>query len=138
MFRDCIAFIARFFGFINNTRTISLSNEVRLLLEADASGTRGFQSVFGYCIDDLKDNTISSQCKEICWSLRREELSEVLYDFYRTGVCKKNKSVLSFLLFCLGRYSKWRVATEPVNSKACRLLDIEKLRLHRILRALSK
>ena len=137
MFRDCLAYISRFFGFIHNEKTIFLSNEVRSLLEAEASGTQGLQSVFGYCMDDLKDIKISFHCKEVCWSLSRVELSEVLLEFYRNGVVIRNKNVLSFLLFCLGRYSKWRKASEPVNSKACRLLDAEKLRLHRILRAMS-
>ena len=135
MFQDCIACVARLFGCTDDTRTVSLSNEVRLLLEADASGAQGFQSVFGYCMDDLKDATVSSQCEEACWSLSRKELSGVLCDFYRTGVCMRNKNVLSFLLFCLGCYTKWRKATEPVNSVVCRLLDMEKLRLYRILRS---
>ena len=138
MFRDCIAFITRFFSFTDYERTISLSNEIRLLLEEEASGTHDLQSIFGYCMDDLKDATISLHCKEVCWSLSRKELTEVLFDFYRRGVCIRNENVLSFLLFCLGCYSKWRIAKEPVNSKACRLLDIEKLRLHRILRELNK
>ena len=137
MFQDCIAYISRFFGFIHNEKTISLSKEVRSLLEAEASGTQGLQSVFGYCMDDLKDRNISFHCEEVCWSLSRAELCEVLFEFYRRGVVIRNKNVLSFLLFCLGRYSKWRYASEPVNSKACRLLDAEKLRLHRILRAMS-
>ena len=107
--------------------TISLSKEVRLLLEAEASGTHDLQTIFGYCMDDLKDATISSHCKEACWLLSRNELSEVLFDFYRREVCVRNENVLSFLLFCLSRYSKWRTANESVNSKACRLLDIEKL-----------
>jgi len=137
MFQDCIAYLARFFGYTNYEKTISLSNEVRFLLEAEASGTHGLQSIFGYCMDDLKDATISSHCEEVCWSLSRKELSEVLYDFYSIGVCIRNKNVLSFLLFCLGCYSKWRKASESVNSKACRLIDAEKLRLYRILRSLS-
>ena len=137
MFRDCLAYISRFFCFIHNEKTISLSKEVCSLLKAEASGTQGLQSVFGYCMDDLKDINISFHCKEVCWSLSRKELSEVLFEFYRRGVVIRNKNVLSFLLFCLGRYSKWRKASEPVNSKACRLLDAEKLRLHRILRAMG-
>ena len=88
-------------------------------------------------MDDLKDINISFHCEEVCWSLSRKELSEVLLEFYRNGVVIRNKNVLSFLLFCLGCYSKWRYASEAVNSKACRLLDAEKLRLHRILRAMS-
>mgnify|MGYP006916111538 CR=1 FL=1 len=137
MFRNCLAYISRFFCFIHNEKTISLSKEVRSLLEAEASGTQGLQSVFGYCMDDLKDKNISFHCKEVCWSLSRAELSEVLFEFYRRGVVIRNENVLSFLLFCLGCYSKWRYASESVNSKACRLLDAEKLRLYRILRAMS-
>ena len=138
MFRDCIAYIARFFWGKDCIRTISLSSEVRLLLEADASGAQGLQSVFGYCMDDLKDATVSSQCKEACWSLSRKELSGVLCDFYRTGVCIRNENVLSFLLFCLGCYTKRREPYENVDSVPRRLLDMEKKRLYRILRTLGE
>ena len=130
------ACIARFFWGTDRIRTISLSSEVRLLLEADASGAQGLQSVFGYCMDDLKDATVSSQCEEACWSLSRKELSGVLCDFYRTGVCIRNKNVLSFLLFCLGCYTKRREPYELVDSVPSRLLDMEKKRLFRILRTL--
>ena len=131
------ACIARFFWGTDCIRTISLSSEVRLLLEADASG-EGLQSVFGYCMDDLKDATVSSQCKEACWSLSRKELSGVLCDFYRTGVCMRNENVLSFLLFCLGCYTKRREPYELVDSVPRRLLDMEKKRLYRILRTLGE
>ena len=137
LFRDCIAYIARFFWGTDCIRTISLSSEVRLLLEEDASG-EGLQSVFGYCMDDLKDATVSSQCKEACWSLSRKELSGVLCDFYRTGVCIRNENVLSFLLFCLGCYTKRREPYELVDSVPRRLLDMEKKRLFRILRTLGE
>ena len=137
LFRDCIAYIARFFWGTDCIRTISLSSEVRLLLEEDASG-EGLQSVFGYCMDDLKDATVSSQCKEACWSLSRKELSGVLCDFYRTGVCIRNENVLSFLLFCLGCYTKRREPYELVDSVPRRLLDMEKSRLYRILRTLGE
>ena len=136
LFRDCIAYIASFFWGTDYIRTISLSSEVRLLLEADASGAQGLQSVFGYCMDDLKDATVSSQCKEACWSLSRKELSGVLCDFYRTGVCMRNENVLSFLLFCLSCYTKRREPYELVDSVPRRLLDMEKKRLYRILRTL--
>ena len=135
MFRDCIAYIARFFW---GTDCIRTSSKVRLLLEADASGAQGLQSVFGYCMDDLKDATVSSQCKEACWSLSRKELSGVLCDFYRTGVCIRNENVLSFLLFCLGCYTKRREPYELVDSVPRRLLDMEKSRLYRILRTLGE
>ena len=138
LFRDCIAYIARFFWGTDCIRTISLSSEVRLLLEADASGAQGLQSVFGYCMDDLKDATVSSQCKEVCWSLSRKELSGVLCDFYRTGVCMRNENVLSFLLFCLSCYTKRREPYELVDSVPRRLLDMEKKRLYRILRTLGE
>ena len=138
LFRDCIAYIARFFWGTDCIRTISLSSEVRLLLEADASGAQGLQSVFGYCMDDLKDATVSSQCKEVCWSLSRKELSGVLCDFYRTGVCIRNENVLSFLLFCLSCYTKRREPYELVDSVPRRLLDMEKKRLYRILRTLGE
>ena len=138
LFQDCIACIARFFWGTDRIRTISLSSEVRLLLEADASGVQGLQSVFGYCMDDLKDATVSSQCKEVCWSLSRKELSGVLCDFYRTGVCIRNENVLSFLLFCLGCYTKRREPYENVDSVPRRLLDMEKSRLFRILRTLGE
>ena len=137
MLRDCIAYIARFFWGTDCIRTISLSSEVRLLLEADASG-EGLQSVFGYCMDDLKDATVSSQCEEACWSLSRKELSGVLCDFYRTGVCMRNENVLSFLLFCLSCYTKRREPYELVDSVPRRLLDMEKKRLYRILRTLGE
>ena len=137
LFRDCIAYIARFFWGTDRIRTISLSSEVRLLLEADASG-EGLQSVFGYCMDDLKDATVSSQCREACWSLSRKELSGVLCDFYRTGVCIRNENVLSFLLFCLSCYTKRREPYELVDSVPRRLLDMEKKRLFRILRTLGE
>ena len=137
LFRDCIAYIANFFWGTDCIRTISLSSEVRLLLEEDASG-EGLQSVFGYCMDDLKDATVSSQCKEACWSLSRKELSGVLCDFYRTGVCIRNENVLSFLLFCLGCYTKRREPYELVDSVPRRLLDMEKKRLFRILRTLGE
>ena len=138
LFRDCIAYITRFFWGTDRIRTISLSSEVRLLLEADASGAQGLQSVFGYCMDDLKDATVSSQCKEACWSLSRKELSGVLCDFYRTGVCIRNENVLSFLLFCLSCYTKRREPYELVDSVPRRLLDMEKKRLFRILRTLGE
>ena len=138
LFQDCIACIARFFWGTDRIRTISLSSEVRLLLEEDASGAQGLQSVFGYCMDDLKDATVSSQCKEACWSLSRKELSGVLCDFYRTGVCIRNENVLSFLLFCLGCYTKRREPYELVDSVPRRLLDMEKSRLYRILRKLGE
>ena len=138
LFRDCIAYIARFFWGTDRIRTISLSSEVRLLLEADASGAKGLQSFFGYCMDDLKDATVSSQCKEACWSLSRKELSGVLCDFYRIGVCIRNENVLSFLLFCLSCYTKRREPYELVDSVPRRLLDMEKSRLYRILRTLGE